>query len=130
MLDADRIQNESQPCPQPLITGDGEFLVLLHVGPTLSGERAALQIDRRRDHLGDLVREGPDHGAFIKSVVLEEIWPPDKLAENTAAWGDETPQWFAGGTFEFSLDGRQLTNKTRWGNTVHINLEDGSVSWK
>ena len=130
ILDANRIQNEPEECPLPLITDDGEFLVLLHVGPTLSGERAVLQIYRRRDHPGDPVREGPDHGVFIKSIVLREIWPSDKLAENTAAWTDETPQWFAGGTFEFSSDSRQLTHKTRWGNTLRINVQDGSVSWK
>jgi hypothetical protein len=130
MLDADRMRNEPQPCPLPLITDDGEFLILLHVGPTLSGEHAVLQIYRRRDHLGDPVREGPDHGVFIKSIALKQIWPSDKLADNTAAWDDETPQWFAGGTFEFSEDSRQLAHKTRWGNTVRINLEDGSVSWK
>jgi len=130
MLDAHRIQNEPQPCPLPLITDDGEFLVLLRVGPAFSGEGAVLQIYRRRDHLGDPVREGPDHGVFIKSIALKGIWPPDKFGANTAAWDDETPQWFAGGTFEFSSDCRQLTHKTRWGNTVRINLEDGSVSRK
>jgi hypothetical protein len=57
----------------------------------LSGERAVLQIYRRRDHPGDPVRKGPDHGVFIKSIVLKEIWPSDKIAENTAAWNDEFP---------------------------------------
>jgi len=73
------------------------------------------------------VREGPDHGVFIKDITLREIWPADKFP-NVQIVTDETPQWFAGGTFEFSADCRLLIHKTRWGNTVRINLQDGSVS--
>ncbi|MGB2605188.1 MAG: hypothetical protein WBC78_16440 [Candidatus Sulfotelmatobacter sp.] len=110
-------------CPLSLITDDGEFLVVLNVHATDS----AFRIYRRRDHLGDPVRDGPDHGVFIKDITLREIWPADKLA-GVQILTDETPQWFAGGTFEFSADSRLLTHKTRWGSTVRINLEDGSVS--
>ena len=111
----------------PLITDDGEFLILLHVGPALSGDTAVLQIYRRRD---DPIREGPDHRVFIKDIALKEIWTPDKLAANTNFWTDHTPEWFAGGTFAFSSDYRRLIHQTRWGNTVRINLADGSLSDK
>jgi hypothetical protein len=110
-------------CPLPLITDDGEFLIVLNVHATDS----ALRIYRRRDHIGAPVREGPDHGDFIRDITLREIWPADKLADVQIVT-DETPQWFAGGTFEFSTDCRLLIHKTRWGNTVRINLRDGSVS--
>jgi hypothetical protein len=128
VLDADRT-NVPELCPMPLITDDGEFLILLHVGLTLS-DTAVLQIYRRRDHPGDPVREGPDHGVFIKDIALKEIWTPDKVAANPNFWTGETPEWFAGGTFEFSSDYHQLMHKTRWGNTVRINLADGSLSDK
>jgi hypothetical protein len=108
-------------CPLSLITDDGEFLIVLNATDS------ALRIYRRRDHPGDPVREGPDHGVFIKDITLREIWPADKLP-NVQIVTDETPQWFAGGTFEFSPDCRLLIHKTRWGNTVRINLQDGSVS--
>jgi hypothetical protein len=130
VLDADHMHNEPAPCPLPLITDDGEFLILLHVGPALSGDTAVLQIYRRRDHPGDPIREGPDHGVFIKEIALNKIWTPDRLAANPNSWTDETPEWFAGGTFEFSSDYRQLIHKTRWGNTVRINLANGSLSDK
>ncbi len=130
VLDSNRIHNEPHPCPLPLITDDGEFLILVHIGPAFSDDPAVLQIYRRRDHLGDLVRAGPDHGVFIKDIALKEIWTTDKLPASSGVWTDETPQWFAGGTFEFSSDYRQLIHKTRWGNTVRINLEDGSLSKK
>lgn len=110
-------------CPLSLITDDGEFLIVLNVHATDS----ALRIYRRRDHIGDPVREGPDHGVFIRDIGLREIWPADKLS-GVQVVTDETPQWFAGGTFEFSIDCRLLIHKTRWGNTVRINLQDGSAS--
>ena len=113
-------------CPLSLISDDGESLILLNIHAAGS-TGSALRIYRRRDHHGDPVREGPDHGVLIKDITLGEIWPPDKSA-NVEIVTDETPQWFAGGTFEFSPDCRVLVHKTRWGNTVRINLQDGSVS--
>jgi hypothetical protein len=130
VLDANLMQNVPAPCPLPLITDDGEFLILLHVGPALSGNQAVLQIYRRRDHLGDPIREGPDNGVLIKEIALNKIWTPDRIAANSVVWTDETPEWFAGGTFEFSPDYRQLIHQTRWGNTVRINLADGFLSDK
>jgi hypothetical protein len=113
-------------CPFPLITDDGEFLVILHVGPAFSGD-PVLEIYRKRDHQGDPVGEGPDHGVFIKTIILNEIWPPDK-AEAATMFTDESPEWYSGGTFEFTSDCRQLIHKTRWCNTVRIHLKDGSIS--
>lgn len=109
-------------CPLSLITDDGEFLIVLNAHPVDS----ALRIYRRRDHMGDPVREGPDHGVFIRDITLRDLWPPDrpiKLQVTT----DESPLWFAGGTFEFSSDSRELIHKTRWGNVVRIRLQDGST---
>ncbi len=113
-------------CPLSLISNDGEFLIVLNMYAAGSTS-FAVRIYRRRDHLGDPIREGPDHGVFIKDVTLREIWPADKFP-NVETVTDETPQWFAGGTFEFSPDCRVLVHQTRWGNTVRIHLEDGSVS--
>ncbi len=113
------------PCPLSLITDDGEFLVVFDVDTLNPG----LWIYRRRDHTGDPVREGPDHGVFIRDVPLRELWPADKLVgPGIHIWTDETRRWFVGGTFEFSADCRQLIHKTRWGNTTRIHLADGSVS--
>ena len=124
--DSSGVHNEPE-CPLPLITDDGEFLILLQTGPTFGDDSTVLRIYRRRGHRGDPLREGPDHGVFIKDIVLKEIWTPDRLAANPRFWTDSTPQWFAGGTFEFSSDRRQLIHKTRWGDTVSINLADGSL---
>jgi hypothetical protein len=108
----------------------GEFLIILHVGGVFSGADPVLKVYRRRDHIGDPIREGPDHGVFIKEIVLNQIWPPDRVAAMPKIFTDHSPEWFPGGTFEFSSDNRQLIHKTRWGNTVGINLADGSMSDK
>jgi hypothetical protein len=105
-----------------LITDDGEFLVV--VGGCFD---YCLRIYERRDHLGDPVRQGPDRGVFVKNISLSGLWPADRVAANQAM-DDESPQWFAGGTFEFSEDCRELIHKTRWGNVVRIRLADGSIS--
>jgi hypothetical protein len=113
------------PCPLSLITDDGEFLVVFDVDTLNPG----LWIYRRRDHTGDPVRKGPDHGVFIRDVPLKELWPADKfVGPGIQIETGETRRWFAGGTFEFSADRRQLIHKTRWGNATRIHLADGSVS--
>ena len=49
-------------CPNYLITNDGEFLVIFGSG-IIDG---ALRIYRRRDHLGDPMRKGADHGVLFE----------------------------------------------------------------
>jgi hypothetical protein len=117
--------HEYLPCQFPMITDDGEFVVLLHSG-SASAEEPVLRIYRKRDHTGDPIRKGPDHGIFIKGISLREIWPSDKVtaAESWIAGG---PEWFTGASFDFSADGRELIYKTRWGNTVRISLPEGVV---
>jgi hypothetical protein len=122
ILEGNQLENETK-CPLALITNDGEFLVLVHINSS-PGDDRALQIYQRRDHIVDPMRTGPDHGIFIKAIPLKEIWPPGALG--VSGWNNEV-QWFAGGSFAFSSDSRQLIHKTRWGNMVRINLPDGSV---
>ena len=127
VLDSSRVRTE-QGCPLPLVSDDGEFLILLQTGPTFATDRSVLTIYRRRDHPGDPMNSGPDNGIFIKSIALADLWPTDRLATNPVIWHDHSPQWFAGGTFAFSEDRHQLIHRTRWGNTIRINLQDGSLS--
>jgi len=128
VLDPTPMHIESD-CPVPLITDDGEFLILLRTGWAISGEDAVLRIYRWDHRYEPAIGRTGNHGVLIKGIGLKEIWPPDKVAANTGGGTDATPEWFTGGTLEFSSDRRKLIHKTRWGNTVYINLEDGSVSW-
>lgn len=111
-------------CPLPLITDDGEFLILLATVPAMSADYWAVLRIYRWDRMAKGI---PGHGRLVREIPLEEIWSPLRLASKNGAT-DETPEWYAGGTFNFSSDGKQLIHKTRWGNTVRISLGDGSVS--
>jgi hypothetical protein len=122
ILSKDQIHNEPE-CPLPIITDDGEFMILVSTGPVLGKDAIALQIYRRRDHRGDPVREGPAHGVFVQAIRIDQLWPPDKI---TTAWDDETSEWFAGGKFDFR-NNAELIHTTRWGQTVRIDLSTGFV---
>jgi hypothetical protein len=118
----------TKSCPLPLVTDDGEFLILLASVPAMSADWVVLRI-YRSDRTG---QEIPGHGRLIREIPLKEIrsplrltWPPGAPEESAS---DETPEWYAGGTFSFSLDNRSLIHKTQWGNTIRISLENGSVS--
>jgi hypothetical protein len=105
------------PCALPLISDDGEVLVLLSSGPGyLLGP--ALRIYRRPHHPGDPLRP--------KEIFLKELWPADKIP-NMYSSDNDMSEWFAGGTFAFSPDRRELIHVTRWASTIHIRLQDGSI---
>lgn len=118
--------HSTQGCPVPLISDDGEFLLLLHTG-FISANDHVLEI-YRWDHEARKGISSTNQGVFVKGLSLKELWPTSELASRGTVWTDESPQWFAGGSFIFSSDERQLIHKTRWGNSVRINLTDGSVS--
>jgi hypothetical protein len=108
-------------CPYTLVTNDGEYLIL--VGGFFGQD--ALSIYRRRDHPGrPFGGPGPDHGLLVRQIPLRDLWAPEHIPEMIT---DETPQWFASGTFAFSPDNQTLIHKTRWGKTLQISLKTGEV---
>ena len=121
------MHNEPE-CPLPLITNDVEFMVLLHVGAVFSPEDVVLQVLRWDHHWNPNELTGY-HGMLVKEIHLREVWSPLEIANNTGVWTDESLEWFSGGTFEFSSDCHYLTHKPRWGSTVQVSLEGGSVLW-
>ena len=107
--------NFMSSCPIPIISDDGEYLILL------GSFDWAMRIYRRAGQ--------GYNGILVKDITLKDIWPENKWQEwRNAGWTDETPEWFAGSSFVFSSDSHALMHKTRWGNTVRIGLADGSVS--
>ena len=116
----------TQGCLIPLISDDGEFVVLLHTG-FISANDHVLEI-YRWDHAARKGTTSTNQGVFVKGLSLKEFWSTSELASRGTVWTDESLQWFAGGSFTFSSDERQLIHKTRRGNSVRINLTDGSVS--
>lgn len=111
-------------CPYMLVTDDGEYLILIGEGLPLPSE-VALSIYRRPGRaLGD---PGSDHGTLVRKVFLSELWPAQKKDPIEIDKGD-TPAWFAGGNFLFSVDNRALIHKNRWGKCFRITLATGTVS--
>jgi hypothetical protein len=107
------------------VTNDGEYLIFIHDWFA----RTALSIYRRRNHPGQpFSGQFPDHGVLIRDIPLSEIWAehmPHTVLETTIT--DHTPQWYAGGTFAFSGN-QTLIHKTRWDQTVEIDLATGKIT--
>lgn len=109
-------------CPYLLVTDDGEYIIFFGT----YFQRGAITIYRRRDHPGQpFGGPGPDHGVLVREIPLAELWSPEQIPSIVT---DHTPEWFAGGTFAFSLDNRTLIHKTRWGVTLQISLATGKVT--
>lgn len=123
VLDMNNQADRMMSCAVPLVTDDARFLILLATGPAF---HTALRIYQRGSESGSRMRDGTVKGVLIRSIALEELWPAGKI-DPTYLWTDETPEWFAGGSFDFAPGDLQLIHKTRWGNTVRINLQDGKV---
>ena len=109
-------------CAVPLVTDDAQFLILLATGPAFS---SALRVYRKGDS-SDPMQDGTVKGVLVRDIKLEELWPA-RTIDPSRGWSDNTPEWFAGGSFDFAPGNLQLIHKTRWGSTVRINLPDGKV---
>ena len=115
---ADRI---AYSCAVPLVTDDAQFLILLATGAVFD---SALRVYRKGDYSSEPMEDGTVKGVLVRDIKLEELWPAAKI---DGIWTDHTPEWFAGGSFDFAPGNLQLIHKTRWGSTVRINLPDGKA---
>jgi hypothetical protein len=113
-------------CPAPLISDDGEFLVLLRTGPVFADD-AAIRVYRWNHQVHEGI-SSTNKAAFVAGIPLRQLWPPDRLSSTEMVWTDATPQWFAGGKLVFSDDNQQLVYSTQWGTSVRIQLTNGSVA--
>lgn len=108
-------------CPLPLVTDDGEFLVLLAQRPAGSTDWGVLRIYQWDRKSGEV----PGSGRLVEELPLKKFYFP--LLESPCCT-DESPAWFAGSSWNFSADDRQLVYKSQYGNTVRITLNNESVS--
>jgi len=109
-------------CAVPLVTDDAQFLILLATGPAFN---SVLRVYRKGDS-SDRMQDGTVKGVLVRDIKLEELWPATKI-DASRLWTDHSPEWFAGGSFDFAPGNLQLIHKTRWGSTVRINLPDGKA---
>jgi hypothetical protein len=104
--------------PLPIVSNDGNTVVLLAVNPAQSKEMEVIRIYRKRDSGKERV------GAYR----LEDIWSEDELRKQVVLVAiDGRPLWLDGGTFEFSDDSRQFIIRTKTGRIVRIGVENGKV---
>jgi hypothetical protein len=104
--------------PLPLVTDNGQYLILLTNSAPNSHDMEVLSI----------YRENPQtHAAEVVGVCrLSDVWPANKLPPNPVVVTDHTPRWFDGGSFDFTSG--YVFHKTRWGNAVQIQLIDKGVT--
>lgn len=108
-------------CPLSLVTDDGEFLVLLAQRAAGSADWGVLRIYQWDRKSGGI----PGSGRLVEELPLKKFYFPLFVLPCCT---DETPTWFAGASWNFSADDRQLIYKSQYGNTVRISLGNGSVS--
>jgi hypothetical protein len=84
-------------CAVPFVTDDAQFLILLATGPVFN---SALRVYRKGDS-SDRMQDGTVKGVLVRDIKLEELWPATKN-DPSRAWTDHTPEWFAGGSFDFA----------------------------
>ena len=112
-----------EACSYTLVTDDGEYLILVASGLF---DRPALSIYRRRDHPGQpFTGPGPDHGVLVRQIAWSDLWPAEYPQQVVT---DQTPKWFAGGTFAFSPDDRKLIYKAASRKSVQISLPTGQIT--
>jgi hypothetical protein len=110
---------DSQRVFLPLISNDGNTLVLIAAGVAMKhGDQEALRMYTRQGNVAKLVH----------ALRLSEVWTHEDI-ESHAVFGEmgETPMWYAGGSLDFSADGRELIYHSRWNHQARIKLADGST---
>jgi hypothetical protein len=105
----------SQSIYLPMISNDGQILVLVLVSPPM-GDQEVVRIYHREGNKAKLIR----------AVKLSGFWTADEMKTYVGPASDETPMWYAGATLEFSSDDQDLLFRSRWNDTVKINLADDS----
>ncbi len=104
----------------PLVSNNGDYLVLIAVTSPVDANLDVIRIYRKSTG---------QSGSLIGTHSLQDLWPQNQVAPLAAPHViPDRPLWYEGGSFEFSPDNQQLIYKTRWGNTVRVNLPDGKVS--
>jgi hypothetical protein len=105
----------------PLISNNGESLVLVGVTWAGPGATTALKI----------YRKALPEGTLVRSVPITDLWTSRELdpdGRGAVMFTDASPEWFAGGSLAFSTDDRKLLYSTQWGDCLSIALADGAVS--
>ncbi len=68
---------------------------------------------------------------LVRAFTIADLWNDHEtqLAGNRMTMAtDSSPLWFAGGSFDYSLDGHALLYRNQWGRSVRIDLTTGVLT--
>jgi hypothetical protein len=112
-------QPQQMGVPLPVVSDDGNTIVLLAVNPAQSKEMEAIRIYRKKGSGEELV------GAYR----LQDIWSPEELHKQVVMTAiDGRPLWLDGSSFEFSPDSHDFVIRTATGRIVRIGVENGTLA--
>jgi hypothetical protein len=100
--------------PWPIISDDGETLILVGVNPPMPGV-TLLAIYKRREHEGTLLR----------SYNVDDLWSLKPGEKRIDGMFDSTPEWFADGSFSFSPDNQLLLYTDKQHGLTRLSLKTG-----
>lgn len=109
----------------PLISNDGQYLVLLRLAPPFPDSQPVLEIYHREFSAGTLKT------IAVRQIAISDLWTPREINPDGAGLFIQTgatPQWFAGGSFNFTDDDENLTYRTQWNDVLTIRLVDGTIT--
>jgi hypothetical protein len=101
----------------PIISDDGESLILVGVSPPMEG-LTLLTVYKRHGYEGTLLR----------SYKVDDLWGLRPGEKRMQGFSDATPEWFADGSFSFSEDGQVLLYTDKEHGVFRLNLKDGAVT--
>jgi hypothetical protein len=118
------VGEHAKGCLIPLVSDIGEYLILLSQPGGLTPQEVVMRLYKAPSRTAPEAEQ--KRGVFVKELTLQDVSPGRQVAP--ALVGDGTPQWFAGGVFNWGRDNQSLLFKSGLGDSVSINLLRGSVT--
>lgn len=105
----------------PMISDDGHSLIL--IGVTFPfGNQSVLKIYRAKNCC---------ETELVRDYKIADLWSKERVDSAGGKYHvftDASPQWFSGGTFTFSEDGKSLIYRNQWNEVLQIKLADGAIT--
>jgi hypothetical protein len=118
------VSREGRDFCWPLVSNNGQYLILVRVAPPFSG--MPVMLIYHRELSGDVIK-----GVLVRQISINDLWNERELdPDGTGALraSDSTRQWFSGGSLRFSTDDVSLIYRTQWNDVLNLRLADGTIT--
>jgi hypothetical protein len=118
------VSREGRDLYWPLVSSNGQYLILVRVTPPLPGPPVMLIY--HREFSGGVIK-----GVLVRQISITDLWSERELdPDGTGSFGafDSTPKWFSGGSLRFSSDDVSIIYRTQWNDVLNIHLADGIIT--